>query len=104
MIILNMMYDSIEVQNTAIVIVKSNLMHSILADHAPKKMIFKRMIIKLAEAGPQIDLFCFVVTGKMEEYQNSHALLACSHKKIYPKNSRKQKGGMLSLFFLLLST
>lgn len=46
MIILNMLYDSIEVQNAAIVIVKSNLMHSVLADHVPKKMIFKRMIIK----------------------------------------------------------
>ena len=79
-------------------------MHPILADHVPKKMIFKQMIIKLAEAGPQIDLFHFVVTGKMEEYQNSNALCACSHKSIYPKNSRKQKGGMLSLFFLLLST
>lgn len=86
MIILNMLYDSIEVQNAAIVIVKSNLMHSVLADHVPKKMIFKRMIIKLAEAGPQIDLFHFVITGKMEEYQNSYVLCACSHKTIYPKN------------------
>ena len=86
MIILNMRYDSIKVQNEAIVIVKSNLMHSILADHVPRKMIFKRMIIKLAEAGPQIDLFHFVVIGKMEEYQNLCVLCACSYKTIYPKN------------------
>ena len=62
-----MSYDSIKVQNKALVMVKSNLMHSILADHVPRKMIFKRVIIKLAEAGPQIDLFHFLVTGKMEE-------------------------------------
>lgn len=90
MIILNMMYDSIKIQNVAILIVW-NLTYSLLAGHVQRKMIFKWLIIKSAATSPQIDWFHFVIAGKMEEYENPHALRACSHITIYLKNYRKQE-------------